>query len=69
MAVIKSAFAMTLPGQLSEQQMACLRQYGKEHCEEIRLDASDPSKTIFAGVLRHPFASKKSAQTSFGLSV
>ncbi len=69
MAAVKGAFAMTLPGQLSEPQLAHLQQYGRERCEEIRLDASDPSKTIFAGVLRHPFASKKSAQTSFGLNL
>ncbi len=58
-----TAFAMKLPAKLGEQQLACLQQYGQENCEEFRVDTHDPIVTIFAGVLRHPFAHKKSAQT------
>ena len=59
---------MSLPAALGEQQQACLRNYGKEHCEQFHLDTRNSNVTIFAGVLRHRFATKKSAQTSFGLS-
>ena len=63
-----SAFAMILPPQLSEEPLKCLQRYGAEHCEEFRL-VDRPDTTIFAAVLRHPFASKKSAQTAFGLNL
>ena len=33
------------------------------------MDPRDPTATIFAGVLRHRFASKKSVQTAFGLNL
>ena len=64
-----AAFAMSLPAKLGEQQLACLQKYGQEHCEEFRVDTRDPTATTFAGVLRHRFASKKSAQTAFGLNL
>ncbi len=52
-----AAFAMSLPAKLGEQQLACLQKYGQEHCDEFRVDTHDPTTTIFAGVLRHRFAS------------
>ena len=64
-----AAFAMTLPANLDERQLAYLHQYGKEHCEEIRVDTRDPATTIFAGVPRHRFSSKKSAQIAFGANL
>jgi hypothetical protein len=63
-----AAFAMTLPA-LAEQQLACLKRYGAEHCEEFLVKTTDPTVTIFAGVLRHRFANKKSAQCAFGLNL
>ena len=63
-----AAFTMKLPANLGEQQLASLQQYGKEHCEEFRVDTRNPAVTTFAGVLRHRFATKKSAQTAFGLN-
>ena len=64
-----AAFAMILPANLEERQLACLQQYGKEHCDEIRVDARNPATTIFAGVPRHRFSSKKSAQIAFGANL
>ena len=63
-----AAFAMKLPV-LEEQQLACLKRYGAEHCEEFLVKTTDPAVTIFAGVLRHRFANKKSAQCAFGLNL
>ena len=63
-----AAFAMKLPA-LAEQQLEYLKRYGAEHCEEFLVKTSDPTVTIFAGVLRHRFATKKSAQTAFGLNL
>ena len=63
-----AAFAMKLPA-LAEQQLACLKRYGAEHCEEFLVKTADPAVTIFAGVLRHRFATKKFAQTAFGLNL
>ena len=45
-----AAFAMKLPA-LAEQQLACLKRYGAEHCEEFLVKTADPAVTIFAGVL------------------
>ena len=63
-----AAFAMKLPA-LAEQQLACLKRYGAEHCEEFLVKTTDPAVTIFAGVLRHSFANKKTAQNAFGLNL
>ena len=63
-----AAFAMKLPA-LAEQQLACLKRYGAEHCEEFLVKTTDPAVTIFAGVLRHSFATKKTAQSAFGLNL
>jgi hypothetical protein len=64
-----AAFAMKLPATLGEQQLACIQRYGAEHCEEFRVNTEDPTVTIFAGVLRHRFTTKKTAQNAFGLNL
>ena len=64
-----AAFAMKLPANLGEQQLACIQRYAQEHCKEFRVNTRDPAVTIIAGVLRHRFATKKSAQTAFGLNL
>jgi hypothetical protein len=64
-----AAFAVKLPATIGEQQMACILRCGGEHCEEFRVNTNDPAVTIFAGVLRNRFATKKSAQTAFGLNL
>ena len=63
-----AAFAMKLPA-LGEQQLVFIKRYGAEHCEEFRVNTEDPTVTIFAGVLRHRFATKKIAQNAFGLNL
>ncbi len=63
------AFATTLPAALAEKQMACLRRYGAAQCEAFAIDTRDAAVTIFAGVMRRPFPSKKAAQNSLGLNV
>ncbi len=64
-----AAFAMKLPANLGEQQLACIQRYGQEHCEEFRVNTHGPAVTIFAGVLRHRFSTKKSAQCAFGINL
>ncbi len=64
-----AAFAMKLPATFGEQQLACVQRYGAENCEEFRVNTNDPTVTIFAGVLRHRFSTKKSAQNAFGLNL
>jgi hypothetical protein len=61
------AFAMQMPS-LSEEQEGCVRRYGKEHCEEIRLVKGECS-TVFAGILTTAFSNKKVAQNAFGVNL
>ena len=63
------AFALRLPAALSEKQLACMRRYGLSQCEAFAVDTRDSTATVFAGVMRRPFPSKKAAQNSFGLNV
>ena len=58
---MQPAFAMRLPATLSEDQLGKIRAYGLQNCSEHRV-AVNPAGTIFAGVLRRPFANKKAAQ-------
>ncbi len=46
-----------------------VRRYGKEHCQELRIVKRDDGVDAVAGILIHPFKSKKVAQTSFGQNV
>ena len=43
--------------------------YGNEHCQELRIVKRDDGVDAVAGILIHPFKSKKVAQTSFGQNV
>ena len=46
-----------------------VRRYGKEHCQELRIVKRDDGVDAVAGILIHPFQSKKTAQTSFGQNI
>ncbi len=60
------AFAMQLP-LLSAEQEERVRRHSAEHWAEMRIAERGGGSTV-AGILRKPFASKKAAQTSFGLN-
>ncbi len=63
-----AAFAIQLSGALSDDQVARIRVYALQSCNEHRIFAK-PTGDIFAGVLRRPFATKKAAQNSFNLNL
>ena len=63
-----AAFAIQLSGALSDDQVARIRVYAMQSCNEHRILAK-PTCVIFAGVLRRPFATKKAAQNSFNLNL
>ena len=53
---------------LTRDQRACVDRYGRDYCKEIRVSICE-GKTVFAGIPNHRFASKKTAQSSFGLNL